>query len=58
MKKSCGTCRKCGENICGNDYKDLSCYEPLIISNKETIKTIKRHLKGIEKAVNKLEREE
>jgi len=23
----CETCKKCGEATCGNDVKDLSCYE-------------------------------
>jgi hypothetical protein len=27
VEKSCDTCRKCGTTNCGNDIKELSCYE-------------------------------
>jgi hypothetical protein len=58
MKVSCDNCKKCGENTCGNDTENLRCFETRKdIKNKETIKTIKRHLKGIEKAIEKLEKE-
>jgi len=56
MKKiTCDNCKKCGENICGNDTEHLSCFEPLKLTKKETIRTIKRHLKGIEKALVEFE---
>jgi hypothetical protein len=31
MKKmnSCVYCIKCGENTCGNDTENLSCFEPI-----------------------------
>ena len=27
-KITCNQCRKCGETICGNDTKNLKCFEP------------------------------
>lgn len=58
---NCNNCRKCGENTCGNDTENLSCFEPRLMLRTEKEKVIliiKRHLKGIEKAVEKLETEE
>ena len=65
------TCIKCGKVACeiNDEVICLKCNKPekqcncCIIryelkNNKETIKTIKRHLKGIEKAVEKLEKGE
>ena len=50
-KKICETCKDLNCEICpiSAGYQDNE--------KKETIKTIKRHLKGIEKAVEKLEKE-
>lgn len=58
MKKpSCESCRKCGELNCGADTVNLRCYEPRgdNTDKEKVIKTIKRHIRGIEKAVEELE---
>jgi len=60
MSKHCGQFIKCNnaEGCSGCEYEgeeDNKLTDKQI--KKETIKTIKRHLKGIEKAVEKLEKE-